>query len=398
VRTTTLGSVIEYVRGVTFKPEDKVEPLSPGSVVCMRTANIQSALDESDLIAVGSEFVRRREQYLREGDILISSANSWNLVGKCCWVPKLSYAATAGGFISIVRATDRLVPRYLFHWLMSPATQAAIRKCSRKTTNISNLSVPQFELLPIPVPSPGEQRRMADILDKADAIRRKRKEAIALTEELLRSTFLEMFGDPVTNPKGWPTGPLEDLCSAVIDCPHSTPKYADGRTRFPCIRTSDLQGGFLDWSTTKYVERAEYETRIARLRPEADDVVYSREGERLGIAAILPSGISACLGQRMMMLRANPRVATAAFVWASLNSAAVYRQATARTTGSTSPHINVGDVRRFVVLKPPASAQLAYAAVYATALRGRCHAQDAADGAEALFASVVAQAFSTGAP
>jgi type I restriction enzyme S subunit len=64
---------------------------------------------------------------------------------------------------------------------------------------------------PVPRPPLGEQRRIADILDKADAIRRKRKEAIALTEALLRSAFLEMFGDPVTNPKGWPLEPLAKL-------------------------------------------------------------------------------------------------------------------------------------------------------------------------------------------
>jgi len=63
----------------------------------------------------------------------------------------------------------------------------------------------------VPLPPPAEQRRIADILDKADAIRRKRKEAIALTEELLRSAFLEMFGDPVTNPKGWSLQPLRQL-------------------------------------------------------------------------------------------------------------------------------------------------------------------------------------------
>jgi type I restriction enzyme S subunit len=63
----------------------------------------------------------------------------------------------------------------------------------------------------LPLPPLPEQRRIADILDKADAIRRKRKEAIALTEELLRSAFLEMFGDPVTNPKGWRTVPLDEL-------------------------------------------------------------------------------------------------------------------------------------------------------------------------------------------
>jgi type I restriction enzyme S subunit len=63
----------------------------------------------------------------------------------------------------------------------------------------------------IPLPPIDEQRRIADILDRADAIRRKRQEAMRLTEELLRSAFLEMFGDPVTNPKGWEVKPLQKV-------------------------------------------------------------------------------------------------------------------------------------------------------------------------------------------
>ena len=63
----------------------------------------------------------------------------------------------------------------------------------------------------IPLPPLEEQKRIAAILDKADALRRKRQQAIDLTDRLLRSIFLDMFGDPVTNPKGWEVEPLEHI-------------------------------------------------------------------------------------------------------------------------------------------------------------------------------------------
>ncbi|MBK6689209.1 MAG: restriction endonuclease subunit S [Deltaproteobacteria bacterium] len=78
-------------------------------------------------------------------------------------------------------------------------------------TTRAKLTKSAAEQIPVMLPPLSEQRRIADILDKADAIRRKRKEAITLTEELLRSAFLEMFGDPVTNPKGWPVKALGEL-------------------------------------------------------------------------------------------------------------------------------------------------------------------------------------------
>ena len=164
------------------------------------------------MIAVPDSFVRREELFLQEGDILISSANSWNLVGKVARVPALPYRATAGGFIAIVRAKPGAIePEYLYRWLASDANQAAIRACGRQTTNISNLSVPRFLDLPIALPERADQVRAATILDKADRLRRKRQEAIRLTDKLLRSKFEGAFGAPHTNAKGFPTTSLGEL-------------------------------------------------------------------------------------------------------------------------------------------------------------------------------------------
>ena len=93
---------------------------------------------------------------------------------------------------------------FLHYYLRQPKY---IELATNRSTgvNLPRLSPKILEEFPIYFPPLKEQKRIAAILDKADAIRRKRKEAIRLTEELLRSTFLDMFGDPVTNPKGWKT-------------------------------------------------------------------------------------------------------------------------------------------------------------------------------------------------
>jgi type I restriction enzyme S subunit len=193
-KSRPLGDVARFLRGITFKPDDVVEPGTEDSVVCMRTANVQSDLDQSDLLAVPKQFVRRDELYLRETDILVSTANSWNLVGKCCWVPRLDYEATAGGFISILRADPgKIVPRYLYYWFNSDAVQHLVRLCGRQTTNISNMSFERCEALEIPLPPLPEQRRIADILDKAEAIRRKRGVSAKAAKELESSLFQQFF-------------------------------------------------------------------------------------------------------------------------------------------------------------------------------------------------------------
>lgn len=205
-----LGDVLSIIRGVTFKPNDQVEPLSEGSTIVMRTKNVQrSGLDISDLIAIPDSFIKRDEQYLRSEDMLISSANSWELVGKISFIDKLPAKSTAGGFISIIRAKkEKVIPKYLYYWLTLEHTQVIIRNCGQKTTNISNLNLERFKELFIPLPSLNDQRRIVAILDKAANIRQKREQTIKLADDFLRVTFLAMFGDPVENPKRWDVGSL----------------------------------------------------------------------------------------------------------------------------------------------------------------------------------------------
>ncbi len=207
-----LGDVSTFIRGITFTPADLVPVGSLGSVACMRTKNVQSLIDLSDVWGIPESFVKRADQYLAPGDILLSSANSWNLVGKCCWVPELPWRATFGGFISVLRCDKlHIDARYLFHWFSSPRIQSVVRSFGQQTTNISNLNVERCRQLSIPLPPLPEQKRIAAILDKADDLRAKRRAALAQLDTLTQSIFLDMFGDPATNPKGWLRGALRDL-------------------------------------------------------------------------------------------------------------------------------------------------------------------------------------------
>ena len=204
-RSIQLGDVAEFVRGINFKPEDVVPVGTSGSVACMRTKNVQADLDVSDVWGVAESFVRRQEQVLRHGDILVSSANSWNLVGKCCWIPALPWRASFGGFVSVLRPDRALVdPRFLYRWFASDRIQATVRSFGQQTTNISNLNIERCLNLPVPLPPLPEQRRIAEVLDRAEALRATRRAALAQLDTLTQSIFLDMFGDPAVNPKGWP--------------------------------------------------------------------------------------------------------------------------------------------------------------------------------------------------
>ena len=123
---------------------------------------------------------------------------AYQVEGKC-WVNNHAHVLRPKKDVDI-----RYICRHLERYDVTPFITGSTRGKLTKTAANN---------IPIALPPLEEQRRIAAILDKADGVRRKRKEAIRLTEELLRSTFLEMFGDPVTNPKGWEVKRLGEICT-----------------------------------------------------------------------------------------------------------------------------------------------------------------------------------------
>ncbi len=299
-----LGDVAEFIRGVTYKPGDLMENFSDGSVVCMRTANVQKELKQSDLLSIPCGLVKNENKILREGDLLVSTANSWNLVGKCCWVPALDYPATAGGFIAVLRATpEKLDQRYLYHWFSSPDTQVDARNCGRQTTNISNMDIGRCLALEIPLPPLPEQRRIAAILDKADALRAKRRETVAKLDQLLQSAFLEMFGDPETNSKRWPIGVIGDLLESVK---YGSSEKAALEGDVPILRMNNLTyAGEMDLTHLKYISADKAEEKY-QVRP--GDILFNRTNskELVGKTAVYAGPIPMAYAGYLVRGRTRP--------------------------------------------------------------------------------------------
>lgn len=161
------------IRGISFPSTAHSSVPTKGSVVCLRTANVQHAVDWSDLWYVPEEFVKREEQFLLDGDVLISVSNSRELVGKVCPVRHLASPATLGAFISAIRASTGVDPLFLYHQLAAGMVQTRFRALASTTTNIANLSsskLSRIELRLAPLP---EQRRivgkMEELFSELDA-------------------------------------------------------------------------------------------------------------------------------------------------------------------------------------------------------------------------------------
>lgn len=275
----------------------------------------------------------------------------------------------------------QVYPRYLLRVLQNSYSSKVFYAYGKGASHLGRWRLPTdaFQEFTVPLPSMAEQRAIAAFLDRetakidalVDAQRRliellkeKRQAVIshAVTRGLdsfvpMKDSGVELLGKM---PAHWEVTRVKYAASHVVDCLHTTPTY-DGELEFPAVRTADVERGRLLLDGARLVSREIYEERIQRLRPETDDILYTREGERFGLAALVPPGADLCLGQRMMMIRIAPGYDPAYVMWV-LNSDPVYQQVVSGITGATAPHVNISEVINFHLPVPPLVEQQAIAA------------------------------------
>jgi type I restriction enzyme, S subunit len=233
--------------------------------------------------------------------------------------------------------------------------------------------------LPIIVPPVEDQGAIADFLDretaKIDALIAEQEKLLALLAEKRQAAIshavtrgldpdvpMKDSGIPWLDavPAHWGVSRLKYVTEAIVDCPHETPVYDPGGD-YLVIRTADIERGVLDPEGMYRLDRAQYEARTRRSSLAAEDIVYGREGERWGHAALVPESDRYCLGQRMMQFRPSEESCPRFLMW-QLNSEGTYRQGALDTVGATSPHVNVSTIRNFLLARPPIEEQRAIAA------------------------------------
>ncbi|RWP41740.1 restriction endonuclease subunit S [Mesorhizobium sp.] len=292
----------------------------------------------------GKDAPSRARQLVKSGDILVSTVRP-NLNGVAPITEEYEGATASTGFCVLRPDPYRLASSYLMHWVRSPQfIESMVREATGASYPAVSDRIIKSSLIPLP-PLP-EQRRIAAILDKADALRRKRKRAIELLDNLTQSIFLEMFGEPTTNSKGFPLANLEDVVTAVVDCPHTTPNWApSGKV---ALRTSNLTVGGWDWSDKRFVSEQEFHERSLRAYVKPGDIVLSREGT-VGVAAIVRDDMQVCLGQRLVQIRLNGAPISREYLLSFLLYELAPKRISRIMVGATSTHLNLKDLRKMIV-------------------------------------------------
>lgn len=351
----TFGEVGSFLRGKSIQKADYVEKGMP----CIHYGQIHTKFGistDKHLSEIPLELYNR-SVIASPGDVIIA-ITSEDLDGSCkstAWLGNYDIAVSAHAAVY----KHNLNPKFIAYYLRSNSFYVEKEKYARGF-KVMEIKPTDIARIPLPIPPSDIQQDLVAELDKVNDMMALKRKQLADLDSLAQSLFCEMFGDPVVNEKGWSLQKLETICTHIVDCPHSTPKKADKITQYPCIRTSELKGGNISWDTMQYLEEDEYNVRIVRLKPEAGDIVFGREGT-IGDAVILPKGYFFSLGQRTMLLRANESVVTNTFLHRVILSEWVKKQIRSVNVSSTVAHVNIKDFKLFKIPVPPLSLQQSFA-------------------------------------
>ena len=212
-----------------------------------------------------AEAPSRARQLVRTGDVLVSTVRP-TLNGVALVPNDLNGATASTGFCVLRPDPEKLSGSYLFHWVKSAAF---VGDMVSKATGASYPAVSDriiFESL-FPLPPLEEQRRIAAILDQAETLRTQRRTALALLDSLTQSLFLDMFGDPVANPKGWPTESLTDLCHCYSGGTPSKAKKEYWEGELPWFSAKDMKAEDL-FDSEDHISEQVPETTTLKLLPK----------------------------------------------------------------------------------------------------------------------------------
>jgi type I restriction enzyme S subunit len=156
-------------------------------------------------------------------------------------------------------------------------------------------------------------------------------------------------------PVCWSISSIQRVSTLIVDCPHSTPVLsAEG---YAMVRTSEIEDGIFLSDEAPTVSEIEWRARNVRAVPRTGDIVFTREAP-VGENFVVPDGSRICLGQRLMLLRPNSAICRPSFLSHQLYTAHVKREFDRITGGTTNPHINVSDVRNFLIALPHIDEQI----------------------------------------
>ncbi|QXR18984.1 restriction endonuclease subunit S [Acinetobacter variabilis] len=369
-----LGDVADFINGVAFKPEDWGTEGKP----IIRIQNLNDPLKEYNY----TEREVKDTNIARKGDLLVSWSAS---LGVYEWTGQ--DACINQHIFKVVPNNEKIDKTYL-----KRALELSIVEMESQVhgATMKHITRGKFLANQIPLPPLAEQRRIASILDQADELRQKRQQAIEKLDQLLQATFIDMFGDPVSNPKGWNLGRLGDVIHSAKDGPHVSPSYSE--TGIPFLSTRHVRAGKIVWGDLKFITEEDAQIHWKKCKPTRGDILYTKGGTT-GLAAVVDTDLDFAVWVHVALLKTNHDKVRSEWLVSMLNTQYCYEQSQRYTHGIANRDLGLKRMVNIEMYIPPLDEQDKFVNFKNKLLKNNLLFESSYSSLEQLFKSLQNQAF-----
>lgn len=392
--TVQLGTVAEV------NPRGRLSHLSDDTVVGFVPMSAVSEVTKTITAPETRRFGDVRKGYtpMRNGDVIVAKITPCFENGKLAIVDLEQSVAFGSTEFHVFRPTGEVDSRLLYHLLSSELIQKEGRNQMKGAAGQKRVPSDFFRAFEFRVPrSLPEQKRIAAILDKADAIRRKLQQSLRLSDDFLRSVFLDMFGDPVTNPKGWPVAPLSEGVESFDGGKNVNPCDTDRRDGMRVLKVSAVTSGeYLEAESKSFGEDFQVP---ADYIVKSGDLLISRANtaELVGAVAYVwnTSGRAMLPDKLWRFVWSKPAKIHPLFMLHMARSEHFRKQLILRATGSSGSMKNIGKVKmlEIPIPLPPIALQNKFAAIVTKTQAQIQNSTAFLQEAETLFSTLQQRAF-----
>ena len=286
----------------------------------------------------------------------------------------------------IVFRSDRVDPTYLRHVLISDPFHAQFMSTvSGVGGSLLRARPSEVAKIKIPLPPLLEQRRIADILDQADALRAKRREALTQLGEIQQSLFMQMF----VISKCYPEETLDALCELITDGTHQTPTYVDEGVLF--LSAKNVTSGRIDWSNVKYIPNDLHVALHKRLAPKRGDILLAKNGTT-GVAAVVDRDEVFDIYVSLALLRPHIEILPS-YLLAAINSPICKKKFNQALKGIGVPNLHLKEIKSTKVPNPPIEVQQEFERRMQSLAQVMAQHQSSLSNLNSLFFSLQHRAF-----
>jgi type I restriction enzyme S subunit len=338
--------------------------------------------NENDCEKVTDEAAKKhRLRLFPPNTILFAKSGMSAKIGR---VYRTKYHCYVVSHLAAIIPGPEIDPSYLQRWFEKHPPSKLIPNEAYPSIRLSEISK-----LKISLPSLSDQKRIAAILDKADAIRRKRRQAIQLADEFLRSVFLDMFGDPVNNPKGWKKASVGEKLTFLTSGSRGWAKYYSTEGRL-FLRIQNIGANQLLLNDVAFVNPPD-SAEARRTATKAGDVLLSITAD-LGRTAVIPNDFPpAHINQHLSILRFDD--IEPLFASAYLASKGGQNQIQKLNREGVKAGLNFENIRSLNIYLPPKDLQKKWSDIYSKNLTQKSLLKHSLRNQNELFNSIAQRAF-----